>query len=275
MNKPIVKKYSDNEWEFIYPPSMDNEKVVNLFWEGVDFLNYDNKESEKIFKQIISKYPYHIDAYNHLSMAFRNQKKTFESLLTAEKSYKIGKECFPKEFSITKDKLIWGCHENRPFLRACQCFGLENQYHNNFETAIALYKENLTLNEDDNQGIRYLLLETLLSKKDYRSAKELLKKYSDDYSIEFKFGIVSLEVLDANYAQADALLQEAISTNQYFLTEVTKSKHIKPEPFRLPDELSFNIGIPIDSVQQAYDYWKRNKTFYKEKKLIEYYKTKL
>lgn len=274
MNNPIIRKYGEDEWEFIFPPSMGNKDVFDLFWEGVDFLDYNDLEAEKIFKKIIAKHPFHIDAYNHLSIAFRNQNKTFESLLTAEKSYKIGKACFPKEFKKGKDKLIWSCLDNRPFLRACQCYGLENQYHNDFDLAIKLYEEILTLNENDNQGIRYLLLETFLSQKDYKKAKRLLNKYPDDYSIEFKFGIVSLNVIEGNYAQADKYLAEAIDTNKYFIQEVVKPKHIKPAPFRIPNEPNFDAGIPIGSVQQAYDYWVRNKNFYKNKKLIEYYKTK-
>ncbi len=31
LDKPVVQQYADNEWEFIYPPSIDNEKVYNEY----------------------------------------------------------------------------------------------------------------------------------------------------------------------------------------------------------------------------------------------------
>ena len=30
MNKPVLRRYGDNEWEFIYPPSIDNENVFTF-----------------------------------------------------------------------------------------------------------------------------------------------------------------------------------------------------------------------------------------------------
>lgn len=102
LHKPIVRQYYENEWEFIYPTSIDNEKVNEEFWEAVELLGYDDKKAEKIFKALFFKYPFYIDACNHLSIAFRNQNKVFESLLTAEKSYKLGKNCFPRKLTLKR-----------------------------------------------------------------------------------------------------------------------------------------------------------------------------
>lgn len=82
-DKQIVQKYYENDWEFIYPPSIDNKKVSDEFWHTVELLDNDDQMAEKIFKKLIVKHPYYIDAYNHLSIAFRNQGKEFESLLTS------------------------------------------------------------------------------------------------------------------------------------------------------------------------------------------------
>lgn len=270
--KPIVRPYSENEWEFIYPPSIDNESVQNEYWNAVELLDYQDKVAEKTFKKLISKSPYFIDAYNHLSIAYRNQKMTFESLMTAEKSYNIGKECLPKEFKPKKHKLIWACLDNRPFLRACQIYGLECQYHERFEIAKNIYRENLSLNENDNQGIRYLLLEVYFANNEIKEARKLIEKYPDDFSVEFKFGDVVIEVLDGNLEQADKKLKEAIQTNKHFVDEIIKDKHIQPPPHRIPGEPNFDAGIPVGSIQEAYEHWKRNKKLYSNKKIKEYFK---
>jgi len=270
--RPTVKCYNENEWEFVYPNSIDNEKTYNEFWEGVELLDYDDTKAEKIFKGLIAKHPFYIDAYNHLSISFRNQNKTFESLLTAEKSYNIGKQCFPNEFNPKTDKLIWSILENRPFLRACQTYGLECQAHKDYSTAIEIFNENLLLNDNDNQGIRYLLLEIYFVKKDLQATREIIEKFKDDYSIEFMFGAVSLEIMENNFDKADNILKEAVKINKFFIAEIIKDKHQAPPPFRLPGEPNYNAGIPIGSIQQAYDYWLRNKELYKTKKIQDYYK---
>jgi tetratricopeptide (TPR) repeat protein len=175
-NKPNLVNYGENEWEFVYPPNIDNESVYNEFWEGVEQLDYNDKIAEKIFKLLIKKHPFYLDAYNHLSIAFRNQNKTFESFITAEKAYNLGKSIFPKEFNKDKDELIWSNHDNRPFLRCCQTFGQEYQLQNKYKKAIEIYSEILHYNNGDNQGIRYLILECLFALKDYKQAEIFISK---------------------------------------------------------------------------------------------------
>jgi tetratricopeptide (TPR) repeat protein len=272
--KPIVQQYNEHEWEFIYPPSIDNEKVNEEFWAAVEVLDYDDPSAEMVFKKLIAKHPYYIDAYNHLSLAFRNQGKDFESLLTAEKSFNLGKSCLPKSFNLKKDKLIWGNLDNRPFLRACQIYGLECQQHKRYSEAIEVYTLNMSLNENDNQGIRYLLLEVFFAIRDYKKARHLLDKYRDDFSIEFMFGSVVIKVLDGHHEKADDVLKEAIDTNKFFIDEVIRDKHSKPPPFRLPGEPGLDAGIPMGSVQQAFDYWKRNEQLYKTAEIIDYFKSR-
>jgi hypothetical protein len=274
LERPIIKRFNDTDWEFINPESYDNEIVADEFWKAVEILDYDDQRAEDVFKKLIEKHPFYIDAYVHLSFAFRNQKKTFESLLTAEKAYTISRECLPKEFNSKKHKIIWSWLENRPFLRAYLNYALESIEHKNYEIAISVLKDILNFNENDNQGIRYTLLETYLKLKNFDEAKKIIKKYKDDFSIEFKFGEVALAVLDGNTKKADILLKEAIQTNKFFIDEIKKEKHIKPAPHRIPGEPFFDAGIPIGSVQQAYEYWSRNKDLYKSKKIIEYFKYK-
>lgn len=272
--KPIVQQYYENDWEFIHPSSIDQEVVQNEFWNAVNMLDYEDQNAERIFKKLITKYPYFIDAYNHLSIAFRNQGKDFESLLTAEKAFSLGKSYIPRSFNLKKDRLIWSNHDNRPFLRACQIYGLELQYHKRFDEAIDIYQLNLALNEGDNQGIRYLLLETFLAEKAYTKAQKLLDKYEGDFSIEFKFGAVALAIIQNNQPKADANLDDAIRTNKFFIEEVLKDRHLKPPHFRIPGEPYLDAGNPVGSVQESFDYWKRNEQLYKTKKIIDYFKSK-
>lgn len=270
--KPVVQKYSDEEWEFIYPPDIDNEKTYNEFQKALDCLDYDDLKAEKILKSLVNKHPFYIDAYNHLSIVFKNLDKRFESYITAEKSYRIGKECLPKTFKPGKDRLIWSNLDNRPYLRACQIFGLECQDAGEFDTAIKLYDELLALNENDNQGIRYLKLECLFAQKNFKGAKKFLAQYSDDWSIEFTYGKVAMAIIESDLESAKKLLEDAVEINKFLPAEVTKTRHIAPPPFRLPGEPNFDAGCPVGSIQEAFGYWERNKELYRRKDIIGFYK---
>jgi tetratricopeptide (TPR) repeat protein len=270
--KPTIRKYTENEWEFIFPAEIDNEAIYNKYSEALELLDYDDLAAEKKFKALIDKFPFYIDAYNHLSLAFKNQNKRFESYITAEKSYQLGKQCFPKQFKIKKDKLIWSNLNNRPFLRSCQIFGLECQDRGEYENAIKLYDENLSLNENDNQGIRFLKLECLLAAKEYATAGELLKKYADDWSIEFTYGKVVLEIINGNDTNAKKYLAAALKANSFLPSEIIKEKHKAPPPHRIPGEPFYDAGIPVGSIQEAYGYWSRNKPLYKMKKIVDFFK---
>jgi tetratricopeptide (TPR) repeat protein len=271
--KPIVQKQYGNTWEFVYPPSITDERVSDDFWEAAEFLDGSDLIAEELLKKLILEHPHYIDAYVHLSIAYRNQGKTFESLLTAEKAFNLGIECLPKAFNLKKDHLIWPLSRNRPFLRACQNWGLELQNHEKYSQAVEIYKLNLAFNPEDHQGIRYLLLEIFFAIKDYKKAEELLHQYPDDFTIEFKFGIVAVHILNNDLKLAEQHLAEAVQSNSFFIDEVIKTKHIKPLAYRIPGEPTFDAGIPAGSVQEAYSYWESNKNLYQNKKIISYFKT--
>ncbi len=80
---------------------------------------------------------------------------------------------------------------------------MECVIHKDYEKAIQLFNENLNWNEEDHQGIRYLLLETYFKIKDYKKADKLIKKYSGGHSIEFSFGAVVIAILNDNIRLAD------------------------------------------------------------------------
>jgi len=230
-------------------------------------LDYDDLAAEQIFKKVIRKYPYHIDAYNYLSLAFKNQKKIFESFLTAEKAYLLGKSCFPKEFKQAKHKLHWGNLENRPFLRSCHILGMEYQDKKQYKEAIQLYSEILSYNEEDHQGVRYLLLECFFAVKDYEAAGKLLRKHKEDWGIEFVYGRLLLAIINNEKERLESLLADAIKRNKFVPEEVAKNKHVAPPPFRLPGEPYFDAGSPMGSIQEAYEYWKNNKSLLNDKRI--------
>ena len=148
---------------------------------------------------------------------------------------------------------------------------MEYQCRKQYKEAIQLYSEILDYNEDDHQGVRYLLLECFLALKDYKVATQLLKKHKDDQGIEFVYVRLLLAIIADEKEQLESLLADAIRRNKFVPEEITKSKHIVPPPFRIPVEPYFDAGIPVGSIQEAYEYWKNNKSLLTDKRIKAFF----
>jgi hypothetical protein len=129
----------------------------------------------------------------------------------------------------------------------------------------------LSLNEGDNQGIRYLLMEAYMASGNYKAAREHLKKNKEYPSMEFRFGEIVLDVLDDKIADADRKLPAAMKENRYVVDELAKEKHTPPPSDK---DLEMYGGILQGSEQQAYLYWESNKELFAIPKVIEYFRSK-
>ncbi len=263
----ILVPFDDVDWIISEPTSVNNAQFYDDFNALTDNLGYDDEEVEKGLKKIIKKYPFHIDSYVHLHIVFLNQRKDFEAALVAEKAFRIAQDCIPATFDVDKHRIQWSFTDNRPFLRAYHNYGLECTKAKDYELAVDIFKQMLSFNPNDNTGVRYLLLEIYFAKKRYAEIQQLFDLYPEEFSIEFCFGKVALAVLNDDLTLADTLLQEAIETNKHFINELKKDKHrvVKNEAV---------WGIALGSEAQAYEYWKRNKALYRNKKVLNYFQSK-
>jgi hypothetical protein len=75
----------------------------------------------------------------------------------------------------------------------------------------------LKLNPNDNQGIRYLLLASLLRHDDITGAKALLASYADEWSAQWLYtrALIAYREGDAAKAATLKLVKEALSTNEH------------------------------------------------------------
>ena len=136
-----------------------------------------------------------------------------------------------------------------------------------YDKAINIYIENLNLNPNDNQGIRHLLLDSYFAIEDYSNAEKIIRKYyEEECTIEFAYGKLVLEILKDN-KKLKALFENAVKANAYLPDLIIKKRNILPPTDENQD---YSLGSP----EQAYDYWQRNIGLYKNKKIVEFYKTK-
>jgi len=118
---------------------------------------------------------------------FRNIVKTGEKRLKK----KAFKELVPH---------FWGFIETRPYMRARLCLAEELRTAGHLEEAVVEFEGMLILNENDNQGVRYLLLPCLLALGRLDVAQALMNRFKDecDWSVVFAWCAVLLRHLSGD-----------------------------------------------------------------------------
>ncbi|MEP5366129.1 MAG: hypothetical protein ABJQ37_19935 [Reichenbachiella sp.] len=257
------------EWIFTFPTEIEDQN--ESFYNAIDLIDYNEVKCQRVLKSIINKFPEcHIDAYVHISISFRNQNKKHQSLIYAISAYLIGKNCFPDKFKFGKDLLKWTHLSNRPFLRSCQNLGLEYMHHENYERAIEVLKENIEFYKGDNQGNRYLLLECFFKTHRYKDLGRHIELYQD-WSADFLYGKILFDILINDGKNIQELIGDALDYNPHILSQILKETHIKPNPIRIKGEPHFDVGSPVGSIQEAYDYWEKYRTFYNQEEIKSHF----
>ena len=147
---------------------------------------------------------------------------------------------------------FWGLAQTRTFMRAKQSvllclFAVGRQ-----EEAIGHANEMLKLNPNDNQGIRYLLLNMLMEISNYKEAEVLFKnpKYSDDSGIEWLYSKALLSfVKEGSSTKSNNALAEAIKSNS-FVPKFLKG--LKPLPMEFGDVIK--VGSEEEGAYYAFHY---------------------
>jgi len=142
---------------------------------------------------------------------------------------------------------FWGFLETRPYMRARQGLALTLLELGEEEAAIEHFRAMLKLNPNDNQGIRYLLLGSLLRRDDIPSLKALLADYPDEWSA---YWLYTRALLAYREGQASApatlkLLKEARSANEHVPGILSGTK---------PSVLSNGGYITVGGADEATDY---------------------
>ncbi len=112
---------------------------------------------------------------------------------------------------------FWGFLETRPYMRARHGLALTLLKLGEEGAAIEHFRAMLKLNPNDNQGIRYLLLGSLLRRDDVPAVKALLAEYPDEWSVYWLYTRALLAYRE-NQASAPAtlkLLKDARSANEH------------------------------------------------------------
>jgi len=151
---------------------------------------------------------------------------------------------------------FWGLVETRPYMRAREGLAQTLWRVNRKEESIDHYRELLRLNANDNQGVRYVLLELLLQLDRDDEAARLIRKYRGDWSSAWMYTRALLEFRKGGAcATARSALGRALDQNRHVPTYLIGHKRI---PNRLPDYIRpGDVSEAVSYSAHHLNHWRR------------------
>ena len=154
------------------------------------------------------------DAYNLLAGEAKTPEETRDLYVRGVEAGQLalGPEGF-EEFAGH----FWGFLETRPYMRARHGLAMALLQLGEEDAALEHFRAMLTLNPNDNQGIRYLLLAGLLRQGDLAGAKALLASYADEWSASWLYtkALIAFREDTGDEPATLKLLKDARSSNEH------------------------------------------------------------
>ena len=245
-----LKQIDLHSWEFVHPDGYND--TLDMLDKGCDFYEMGALEqAEKIFKGIVEEMPDHLDGLNHWALV-RNQLGDMDTAkVLLEQAVSMGKKAFLQNFVIGEDLLEWGFLDNRPFLRCMYGLGFILLKTGDFEHANKIFMEMLSLNPNDNQGVRANAVNTLFHLAEPKEVLKVCSLYPQDTMPDTLYGKALAFFQLGNMEKAGSALRQAIKYLPKAAKELVKTAHKKPKILR-------EGCVIAGGDDQAYEYWNKN-----------------
>lgn len=202
------------------------------------------REAAAIARQALSISPLCAEAY--VFLAIDGAKGAAEALLLWRSGVWAAETVLGEDGFESYAGEFWGYLETRPYMRAKHGLALALWACGERDEAIQHLNEMLRLNPNDNQGMRYLLVEYLLETGQDRSARAVLKRYKDDASAELTWPAALLEFRQSgNGDKSQRALAKALESNEHVPAYMLGNK-------RLPKKLPTYVGMGDAAEAQVY-----------------------
>ena len=207
----------------------------------------------KLAKQALEIYPDNIDAENFITKFETNtikKLKKYEDTLNKEKTNLEKQDMFDKE----NIGIFWGLIETRPYMRTKHNYMLTLMELGRYTEAIKQGEELLKLCENDNLGIRYLLMGLYTVLEKFGECEKLYNKYLDD-STFMLFPLSIMYYKKGDYKKTKKLLKELQENNEYILDYLKqKIKFTKTKIEGIEEEGTYTWGSKSEAYFVVKDY---------------------
>lgn len=208
------------------------DAAQNLMFEAMECTK-KSKRLELAY-EALDMSPFCADAYLMLADdVAEDEEQRLDMLMSAVSAGEGAMEVLGYEKDVGH---YWGIIETRPYMRALHLLGLEYIRRAELNEAKSVFQHMLKLNPNDNQGVRYLLLNLLLQIGKPKDASKLHKKYKNESSAFWGFGGALLAFMESGEgAVANKRLAEAREINSHVTPYLSGQKKL---PKQLPDHYS-------------------------------------
>jgi tetratricopeptide (TPR) repeat protein len=215
---------------------------------------FDPDERVKLAKKALSISEDCVDAY--IILADDLAENNLEKLRYYQQAVEAGEDFLGDSYFEEDVGHFWGLVETRPYMRAlagqAYCLWAIGER----EEALEIFRRMLVLNPDDNQGIRYTLLNLLLDMERYGDVEDLLDQHAGEGEISWLFtGALLKYQEDGPSSEAKKLLEKAHQYNPFVKSYLSGEK-------RVPLELPFSHGFGDEEeailyVAEHLNYWRK------------------
>jgi tetratricopeptide (TPR) repeat protein len=181
------------------------DEGMELWWEG------DRRAALRYFRRAIKRDPQHADAHNHLGIASLDGRRLKDAEAHFRAAAKGGEERIERDGS----QVPWAIVENRPYLRALGNLALALAEQDKWAEALAIHQRMLTLNPNDNQGVRFLIGVEHLRVGDNQGAIEAFAKcVGEEVGCAFGLALARLRAFGPSAEVGEPLLL-GFAANRY------------------------------------------------------------
>lgn len=218
------------------------EAAQRIMWDAWD--EVDRRKRVALAREALKVSPLCADAY--VMLALETARTPDEALALyrqgVEASEKgLGKSAFEEDVGH-----FWGILETRPYMRARHGLAQALWKTGRRDEAVSHYQDMLRLNPNDNQGIRYLLLDCLLELGRDGEASRLLERYKEDASAAWTWSRALLRFKREGDSPASRkALAGAVKDNGHVAAYLLGRK-------KMPRNLPEYIGMGDDNEAVAY-----------------------
>lgn len=203
------------------------QELVYDAWEA-----RDRRRRIALAQEALQLSPDCADAYLLLG---NEAKQPHEAMLLYRKAVEAGERALGDAFDELAGE-FWGFMETRPYMRARHALALALWGAGEKEEAVRHYQDMLQLNPNDNQGIRYLLIDGLLALDRDDEATALLQQYEEDGSAEWAWSAALLAFRrEGDCESSRAALAGACHVNRHVPAYLFGDRKL---PRQLPDFIS-------------------------------------
>ena len=222
------------------------EKAHELFWAAQPIKSA--AAGIRLGHKLLKISPLHMDAYTTLGRYSPDKQVALELF---QKALTVGENLWGEEFFEDLMGNFWLFPPTRPYMRALHGIMTIYREMGDTENTIRYCERILELNENDNMGMRYILLPILIEKGDAKKAEKLFKFYKGDYSAAWYYGRALLDFRKhGDSKKANKSLNEAFDMNRHVPRFITKKKKMpaKLPPYYQPGQESEAIAYMSESM---------------------------